>query len=392
MIIDKIRDRLIRARVQLQEKNPFFSYLVLNLKMVEDERVGTIGIDAMDNLTYNPKWIKPLTDSQIEMLLCHEVLHIAFHHLIREKKREHELWNIAIDLNVNDILVSNNFEMVEGGVIPQNHSFTFPDMKKQITIDDINKKSSEAIYDELYSKLPKDKKTKAKGFDKHNFSDGKGKTKAESKAIKESKEKWKKLLVEASTFSKQRGNLPKGVELHIGELLNEKVNWKYLLYKYITNELPIDYSYSNPSKRSLASGFYMPKMRRENIEIMVAVDTSGSIGQKELTEFMSEVVYIAKSFQNVKMKVIVCDCEVQEVLEVENGNIQTLLDMKIQGGGGTSHIPVYKKIEEEYPTTKFVINFTDGYTEFPTEETLRTIWVIPKGNNIDVPFGEVINI
>ena len=174
--------------------------------------------------------------------------------------------------------------------------------------------------------------------------------------------------------------------------MNEKVNWKYLLYKYITNELPIDYSYSNPSKRSLASGFYMPKMRRENIEIMVAVDTSGSIGQKELTEFMSEVVYIAKSFQNVKMKVIVCDCEVQEVLEVENGNIQTLLDMKIQGGGGTSHIPVYKKIEEEYPTTKFVINFTDGYTEFPTEETLRTIWVIPKGNNIDVPFGEVINI
>ena len=117
MIIDKIRDRLIRARVQLQEKNPFFSYLVLNLKMIEDERVGTIGIDAMDNLTYNPKWIKPLTDSQIEMLLCHEVLHIALHHLIREKKREHQLWNIAIDLNVNDILVINIFEMVDDRLV-----------------------------------------------------------------------------------------------------------------------------------------------------------------------------------------------------------------------------------------------------------------------------------
>ena len=125
---------------------------------------------------------------------------------------------------------------------------------------------------------------------------------------------------------------------------------------------------------------------------MVSVDTSGSISQEDLTDFMTEVVNIAKSFNNLKMTVMICDCEIKEVLEVRNGNIDALLNLKMRGGGGTSHIPIYDKIINEYPETKFLIAFTDGFTDFPETELIRTIWVLPKDANKNIPFGEVIEI
>jgi predicted metal-dependent peptidase len=91
---------------------------------------------------------------------------------------------------------------------------------------------------------------------------------------------------------------------------------------------------------------------------------------------------------------IVCDCEIKDVYEIKNGTIDTILNLKIKGGGGTSHIPVYEYVKSNLPNTKFIINFTDGYTTFPIDESIRTIWVLTK-NGIDesnIPFGEVIKL
>ena len=396
----EIRDRLTRARIQMQKKQPFFAYLVLNLNMHEREDIPTIAVDNYNNLYYNPKWLKPLSDGQIEMLLCHEVLHIAFEHLIRNGTRNPLLFNCATDMSINDILVSNNFQMVDGGIIPSNHEIDFAG----VHISDIDKKSAENIYDELYSKVKQTQKNiqamNDSRLDEHITDDLKGKgqgtkeEQAQAKEIQDNIKKWKKLLVEAGTYAKTIGQLPNGVERHIGDLLNEKINWKQILYRYITNTLPFDYSYSKPSRMSQSAGFYMPHLRKENIEVAVSIDTSGSINQEELTEFMSEIVYLAKSFNNLKMKVIVCDCSIKEVLEVDNGNIEKLKNLKVRGGGGTSHKPIYQLIQDEYPTTKVLINFTDGFTDFPNNETTRTLWVISKGGVEDsqIPFGDIIRL
>ena len=79
----EIRERLTRARIQLQRKQPFFAYLVLRLEMIETKEVPTIAVDNYNHLYYNPDWLKPLSDGQLEMLLCHETLHLAFEHFFR---------------------------------------------------------------------------------------------------------------------------------------------------------------------------------------------------------------------------------------------------------------------------------------------------------------------
>ena len=399
-------DKLRRARIQLQSKNPFFAYLVLNLTIKEEKKIPSCAVDNYNNLYYNPDWINKLTDNQTEMLLCHEVMHIAFQHLVRNKQRDSFIFNMATDICINNLLEQNNFEMIKDGLVPHNNEIKI--QHSNITIKDINSKSAEYIYDEIYSQIPKTKQfvsfVNDNRIDEHRESDlsqngqkgkdgkKKGLTPQQIKGIKESADRWKKLLTEASTYAKQRGTLPNGIDRAIDGLLNEKVNWKYLLWKYITNELPFDYSYAKPSRRSQATGIYMPYMKRESIDIMVSVDTSGSISQKDLTEFMTEIVSISKSFNNVKITAMVCDCEIQEVVEVRNGNISKLLDLKMSGGGGTSHIPIYEKIREEYPNTKFLISFTDGYTDFPETELVKTIWVLPKNSNKEIPYGEIIEL
>ncbi|KKN51472.1 hypothetical protein LCGC14_0622880, partial [marine sediment metagenome] len=190
---------------------------------------------------YSPSFVEGLTNEEIEGVLCHEVMHIVLEHLIKMNESEiPELMNVAMDMCINDLLLENDFELPScdgGALIPRCHSCEF----MNITIDKINEKTAIQIYHELLKQIPKTKKPTYKGgFDKHIF-DEKGKETNE--AIAEAKDKWKDVLGEASAFARTKGNIPKGLELMIDDLLNEKVDWKTMLYKYITRTLPFDYTY-----------------------------------------------------------------------------------------------------------------------------------------------------
>lgn len=399
-----IATKITKAKVKLQKESPFFSYLVLNLKIKQSDETKTMGVDNMGNLYYSEKWVKSLSLDELKGVLIHEVLHLALSHFIRGKDKDRMVYNIASDLVINCILKNNNFRLPEGALIPSYNTYildgNITKNGKAYEIKNIDKKSAEEIYNELMNKL-KTKSVKIlskKQFDEHIYGNGKG-NKGENKSEKEIEgeqiKKWKQILTESSVYAKQQGNLPKGMERSIDILLNDKINWKTLLYKYITNELPFDYTYNYPSKKSRATGIFMPSVKRESIDIVISVDTSGSIGQEELSEFLGEIVGIAKSFNNINMTLIVCDCEIKDIYEVRNGNIDTILNLKIRGGGGTNHKLIYDYVAENMPNTRFIINFTDGYTSFNNiENNPRTIWVITKGgiDESKIPFGEVISL
>lgn len=386
------KDRIIKARVKLQKDNPFFAYLVLNLNISENKEIKSMGVDIKGNLIYNKKWVSKLDDEQLKGVLCHEVLHLALQHFIRGENKEHEIYNIATDLVINCILTNNNFALPKG-CVPCNNEF---ELVKGLILKELDKKTA----DEVYHEIMKSGKVQIRkvmglggiGFDEHKF--GGGKAKANGTDIEKEKKKWNRVFSEASIYAKQQGKLPDGIERLVDLVLNEKVNWKHLLYKYITNELPYDYTYSRPSKKSISTGVYMPSILRENLDVVVSIDTSGSINQDELSEFLNEIINIAKSFNNIKITLIVCDSEIKDVYVVANGSIETIRNLKIKGGGGTSHIPIYEYIKEHLPNAKFVINFTDGYTNFPEHESCRSIWVLTKNSckEDDIPFGEVIKL
>jgi len=426
------REKITRARVLMGKEQPFFAYMVLKLKPIEKKEIETIGININGNLYYNPEWIKNIgEDTELKSILTHEVLHLVFNHLIRQGIRNQEMFNIASDICINNMLYNNGFEIIKGALNPINNRIKIG--KKEIV--DIDKKSAEKIYEELYDELKKNiknnkiyvyfdsdesndgegesgsqgsnkkqkkgkennkkecsgkgnNKKELKGFDVHILSDGK------ETATKEQQKKWKRMIVEATTYAKNIGKLPAGMERLVEELIDEKINWKELLYRYVTNELNYDWTYSYPSKKSQATGIYLPSLKKENIDIIVSIDTSGSISKEELSSFICEIINLGKSFNNLKITLIVCDCEIKDTFELTNGNIEKAQELLIKGGGGTSHIPVYNWIEENMPNAKLLINFTDGFSVFPDEETIKTIWILTEKSCEEdkIPFGNVIKM
>ena len=369
---------LTRAKVQTIRHSPFFAYLVLSLEEKEDEKIRRAGVNVKGELFYNPKFIESLyqkDESVVESLLVHEVMHLALQHPFRLENRNLDLFNIACDIVINNLLVNEGYRLPQGTIIPHNNKYEIKELG--YTVRDIDKKTSEQIYSELVRVMKKHGKKGLseegeKVLDEHIYS----KKKIGKKEKEEWKKYWKRKFSEAITQGKIRGKLPAGLERYIDEILQEKLNWKAILWRFVTNELPYDYTWTRPSKKSISSGYYLPATVRENLETIVTVDTSGSIGKKELTEFVSEIIGIAKSFNNVKMRLITHDVEVHDDYEVTNGNIAKIKDLKLHGGGGTSHIPVFEYINKKYPHTRLVVSLTDGETEVPSVMTQKVLWVI----------------
>lgn len=417
-------ERVMRARIQLQKSKPFFAFLLMyaNIREAEGsmaEKVRTLAADAKGNVYYNAEYVDTLTDEVLEAALCHEILHIALEHLYRGKEMEHHpiLGNIAADMVVNDILVEDGFKLNHDWIVPYNHSYTLDYMDgSELTVENINEKPMEVIYDEI--------RRDSKGRDEGNTGDGSGGSgdatgggegereggidgsgqfdthitsprDSMGEADKKANKEWKRKITEAAAYAKMRGELPAGLEERIDHILESKMNWKQHLNKYITSRIPYDYSYSRPSNRSISTGFYMPHItKNEQLDIVVAIDTSGSISQDELGMFLGEMIGIAKSFPQVSMRIIDCDSAIQSDRVVKNGNITKIREMTIKGRGGTSHVPVYEYVKSKYPNTKILINFTDGYTDFPERHNWKwdTLWVLTKDgcDENDIPFGEVI--
>jgi len=404
------RDKLITARVRLQKDNPFFSYLTMGLNLVETNKIPTAAVDNFGNLYYNPKFIEGLTKEQTKTVLAHESMHVAFIHLTRLGERKPMAWNVACDIIVNNLLVLNKFEFtgfLKKSIVPSNNKYKIGG----VTIDNLEKKYVEEVY-EIVEKLIKEQKvfciSNSKGdsykdsdgevqqFDKHKHGKGKDKeTKEEGKAREKAEKEWKKRLSEAYTYAKTQGKEPLGAERHIDDLLDSKLNWKQILYRFITNEIPFDFTYNRPSKRSISTGFYMPSVSKDNtIDVTIAVDTSGSIAEEDLREFLSEVYAIGKSFNQVKMHILFWDAKMQDHYKLDNTELDELINYKIHGGGGTDFRDVYKYLREEIPLTKILIFFTDAEASFPSREEYKTLWVLSKESapKSTVPFGEVIKL
>jgi predicted metal-dependent peptidase len=411
-----MKDKLTRAKIQMFKKSPFFSYIMthLNFKEVTDEDIPTMGVDANGNLYWNKKWVKTLPESQLIGVLAHEACHIALLHLERTGTRQNDIFNIANDIIVNDILIQEGFDLPSQGCIPDRyHCFEIPQIGYKV--ERINEKCSEQIYDEIYPLLPKikhmiasfgdgdgkGKKGKSKaldGFDKHIYGKKKGKGDGEGdSASKERERKWKKIVGEAAQLAKQRGQMPAGMERRIDDVLNAKINWKQELYQYVTSFIINDFSWNMPSRRYLGLGLYLPRPVKESVKVVVSIDTSGSIGNDELKEFLSEMLGIGNSFPSLNMDIIICDADVHETYQLTKDNIDDILSLKMTGGGGTDHKPVYKYVTEHLQDCKVLINFTDGYTNFPEEPeqyTFQSMWVINKTGcrEEDVPFGRVMKL
>ena len=425
-----VMDRIVKARIHLQRKSPFFSYLVMHLKFERNDILssGSIGVDPDGYVYYHEGFMKRLNDEEIMSAICHEVSHIAFKTHERKKGRDHILFNISSDTWINNTLLHNGFQLIPGGVEPEDNEVSI----WGIDIKDIDKKTTEDIYDELYNGLKKqlgkkcqgryqsedgkvisvdsgdyqidehiEERTKkvqgdsgknkaeiSKSAEGHGMKEGQNEQKSDSEQEQgkneenqEEEKDWTKIVASAYAFSKSKGIIPAGIERQIDSLLHPQQNWEQILYKYITRELAVDSDWSFPSRRSQSAGVYLPHMKKENVEMAVWLDTSGSISEEQLKYFCGLLQNIVDSFANISMTVIACDSQIQGVFEIGHGKRDVLAEVKPKGGGGTDCNEVYKWLEDNKPSTRLVICVTDGEVfHKPKIEGLNAsiIWLIPE--------------
>jgi predicted metal-dependent peptidase len=161
------------------------------------------------------------------------------------------------------------------------------------------------------------------------------------------------------------GKMGSGGDRTLEELLQPEIDWREVLREFITATcVGSDYStYARPNRRYLSSGRYMPSGISERVEeLVIAIDTSGSIGQPALTKFLSEVQGVVSNVKPEKVRLLYWDMEVCANEEYDETNMERLVEStKPKGGGGTDVNCVTQYMQDKRISAQAVIVFTDGY-------------------------------
>ena len=360
--LDKeIRESLTTARIGLLLKEPFFGNLATRLTLVNADRwLPTAATDGR-RFYYNTKFLKQLSPKQIEFLFGHEVLHVVYDHIGRRGERDGQLSNIAAEYCViGDLIHQKIGEPID--VVPIIHDSKYYGQ------------SFEEVYDDLYENVEKIdiEDLLDKVLDDHLDDDGEGGGSGDEQGAgdrpvlsdqerKEIKDEMKEAILSAAQTA-GAGNIPAGVARMIKELTEPKMNWRDLLDVQIKSTIKSDFSWMRPNRKAWHTGVMLPGMvPDETIDLVVAIDVSGSISEDMVRDFLSEIKGIMDAYTTFNIKVFCFDTEVYNEADFTADNLHDIHSYEIVGGGGTSFEAVYEYLKENAIEPKKLVMFTDGY-------------------------------
>ncbi len=403
-----ILTKLAAARTRLIMERPFLGSLVMHLPLKEaGVWCKTTATDAQA-FYFNPDFVANLSLAQTQFILAHEALHCAMGHTYRRNHRVKKRWDVACDHAVNLMLI-------EEGLKPPLHGI--------LANQDYETLSAE----EIYPLIPED--TPEESFDEHLFDDnqdqgsssdpherqdeqqGKGQGK-EGQSPPEEKdgsgsqaankpnelsptereklgEQWKNRLAAAAQAARQAGKLSQSMLRWVDGLLAPSLPWRALLARYFAINQRDDYSWRRPSRREGAA--ILPRLSSEGLEVIAAIDTSGSISDDELREFVGELDAL-KGQVRARVTLLACDYKIADKSPWEYEPWDTMaLPQDVEGGGGTDFRPVFDWVEKENRGPNLLVYFTDAEGDFPKlAPDYPVIWLV-KGKG-SVPWGERVQL
>lgn len=207
---------------------------------------------------------------------------------------------------------------------------------------------------------------------------------------------FKEAVARAAAVAKAMGKLPAHIQRIVADILEPQVDWREHIRLLITGRVGArGETWARPNRRRLALNpiVVMPGRRGYGAEtVVVGVDTSGSIGDRELAAFLAEVGGILNDAKPHRIVVIGCDAEVTQVDELTSlDELGELRARGIKGGGGTRFEPVFDFIEEHRLKPEAVIYLTDGMGSYPDEKPAwPTVWAMT--TDIEPPWGDHVRI
>lgn len=371
---EKAFQRQISATIiQLRSRSPFFATLALFARMIPAPEHGTAATDGRD-VYINPTFWRSLSSEERLGLLAHEVLHAALLHVPRRVRRDPLLWNLAADIVVNGLVLSQ-----QGFALPKGH----------VRNKALEHLSVEEIYHKLRSEPDLGKQLQLAFAD---LLDAPPEGKSSEQAASELEQHWRQALQQAKTLAEVlgQGKLPAGLEREFTHLNPAQLDWRAYLWRFLV-QTPTDFE--GFDRRFVGQGLYLDALAGEKLRVFLAVDTSGSINQHGMAQFLGEVQAILGAYPHLEATLYYVDAACY-------GPYELTLDTKLptpKGGGGTNFCPFFETIERALDGSAHgvCIYLTDGYGTFPsTAPQIPVLWVLSPGgiSAQQVPFGEAIRL
>lgn len=444
------------ARTRLMLDAPFYGAIAIQLDLIPDpiRARGTASTNG-HAIFFHAPWINQWSLKQLVGLLAHEVMHIALEHHLRREGRDPLEWNISADHVINLELLRAGFQLPDGGLADRKYLGKSTEQvynmraaekaqQPQPQPQGINcgadagdgdpQPSADAGDDDGDSDTDTDSDADAADGDTDTDADDGDDAEADSpdNALTDdadagdpdnqstpapggqewddmSKYPWggvedspdpvtdaaqsQSRILQAAMLAKGSGNLPASVARLVQQLVKSRVDWRDLLNQYMQRNCADDYNWSKPNRRYLQTGVYLPALASESVpEIVVAIDTSGSIDENQLRVAMGAVDDCLADLQPERVHVLCCDTRVHWQRTLERGERITW-DIS-GGGGGTYFEPVFEAIADMGADPACVVYFTDGDAGDLSRlqaPPWPVIWLLNAGTR-SLPFGDAVEV
>ena len=380
--------RVQRAHVWLMGNPDYVLYsgimMMGSTEVVDD--VPTACTNGRD-VKYGRKFVEKISDSELRAVILHENLHKAFRHLTTWTnlyKDEPKLANMACDYVINLMIKDSDpdgskVKLPEGCCLDEQYR----GMDAQTVFNKLKQQSNSNGKGEGEGDGNDGDGSGDGSFDEHDWENAEGLSKAEKDAL--ASEIDQALRQGAILAGKMKGKMAR----EIAEQLEAKVDWRDALRDFVTSMcVEKDFStYRRPNRRWINEDVYLPSMEGEALgDIVVAVDTSGSIGMQELGQFLGELVSICNAVNPTKVHLLYWDCNVAGHEQYERGSYEGLINStKPAGGGGTDPSCVSEYINEHKLKVECCVVLTDGYVGSWGEWSVPVLWgITSKGITADV--------
>ena len=359
--------------------------LMVGSRTVE-EGIGTACTDGV-NEAYDPAFIEKLNDAELRFLVLHETYHKVFKH-ITTWKNLYDINPMAANMACDYVI---NLALHD---VDNNKQFITPP-KGALLDEQYRGMNSKQVFDKLMEDgKTQDKQGNGKGqgsLDKHDWDA------AQEMSPEEQKQFQRELDAALRQGALAAGKMGSGANRALGDLLTPQIDWREALRDFVSTTCTgNDYStWRRPNRRYLSSGYYMPSGVSMSVgELVIAIDTSGSIGGRVLSAFLSEVKAICDTTKPEAVRVVYWDTEVAGVEKYEQHELDRLVtSTKPRGGGGTdvSCVPAYMAKEGIKPQA--VVVLTDGYLSGSYGDwQCPTLWCVVDNKRFVSPVGVTLHI
>ena len=388
IILEKIIDNIIIARVGLLLHHPFFGNLATRLIIKEGGEWCKTAATEGKHIFFNRDFFEKLSVPHIQFVLAHEILHNAFDHMGRRSGRLPRLFNFAADYCVNGQLIRDNIGDCDIPDVSMLHDTKYYGM------------SAEEIYDILKDKNDEMLDSLGELLDQHfdwELGDGNSDPNDPTSQPVYTKEELRQIrddgrgAVMAAAQLAGAGNTPASIKRMISALTEPQMNWREILRQQIQSVIKSDFSWMRPNRKSWHLSAILPgNMVRETIDICMSIDLSGSITDGQATDFISEIKGIMQEYQDFNIKLWSFDTAVYNEQAYDGFNMDAIDNYELMGGGGTNFNVNWEYMKSHDIIPKKFIMFTDGYPcgSWGDENYCDTVFIIHGNDTIVPPFGE----